>query len=360
MEVIARNKTCILFFLIFAFVGLLRVCYCFQLPVNTGDVLRHARYGLLVTELGPSVANKPLTAINPDFERVSWAARSFNYPVVTLIFDVVVMFIFPTIFSLKLALTLLEALSAFLVYRHTGEKWLALIYWASPVSIWWTSHEGQFEALQSVFIIGALYLLQKRKNTAWILLFLAIQVKVFAICLVPFFFLSDEDSRPLWKPRNLGLLLAGFAPSIAGAFFYSPLSILRSSLRYNPYHWNIFGKFFLWNPGWLVAADEISTYAAVALLCILMWRTRSRVQYVAPLWFLLLCKVLRNVQFWYMVTLSALLLPLEERRIRFWAFLLVPLLDVSSLIQIVSGPFGFQVGDYYAGMSAFSIIKPFH
>ena len=359
ISVLCRNKVLVLFCTILLCIGVLRIVYCLQLPVNTGDVMRHARYGLLVKELGPSVASYPLTHFNPDFERVCWSEHPYIYPVVTLLFDTLVMLIFPTIFSLKFALTLLEAVSAYLIFRHTGEKWLALIYWASPVSIWWTSHEGQFEALQNLFMIAAIYLLPRRRRISWLCLFLAIQVKITSLLLLPFFILSDKESRPLFKKDNIVLAVISFIPTFIGALFYSPM-FPKTGMRYNPYYWNLFSKsFFGWNPAWLIISDQVSTYGAILLLFWLIYQSANRSQYVAPLAFLALCKIWRSVNFWYMVTIPALLLPIEHRRVRLLAFMLVPLLDVSSLIQILTGPFGFQVGDYYAGMSALSIIEPF-
>ena len=62
---------------------------------------------------------------------------------------------------------------------------------------------------------------------------------------------------------------------------------------------------------------------------------------------------------WYMMVIPTLLLPIREKRVRFFAFLLAPLLEITSLVQIVAGPFGFVVNDYYAGLTALSIILPF-
>ena len=58
-------------------------------------------------------------------------------------------------------------------------------------------------------------------------------------------------------------------------------------------------------------------------------------------------------QFWYFLQLPAFLMPLRERRLRFWLIALTPALDVYSLAQMVAGPFGWTMGDYYQGFDAF-------
>ncbi len=335
----------------------LRFEYCLEAPANTGDLLRHARYGLLVSRHGLAKADVPLAEVDPAFERIAWSDRPFNYPVLTLWFDVLVMGIYPTLFSLKLALTLVEALATAAVFLYSRDKWLALIYWSSPVSIWWVSHEGQFEALQSLMIVLALLALRRSRALGWFALAFAIQVKLFAVFMIPYFLLTARRPRQLM--RELPWLALGFAPTVAASFFYSPVrnALFSNAMRYNAYYWDILHpSIFNWNPPWMIAANQITTWAAIGALTFLIVRGRYRSECLAALGFLVAMKLATNVQVWYLAVLPAMVLPIESTRLRRAMFLLAPLLDVSSTISIVSGPFGYTVGRYYRHILPLSIL----
>jgi len=349
----------ILLVLIIISVGILRVYYCAQLPVNTGDVLRHMYYGLLVNEKGLGIAAFPLREINAEYAEVAWSRLPYNYPIVTLLFFRLVAKILPTVFFAKLALTLLEAVNSVMIFRYSKEKWLALIYWASPVSIWWVSHEGQFEPLQNFFVLIALCLLSRRRFSGSLLfLAIAIQVKLSAIFLLPLFVYSI---RKQIKLKNYVTSIAvGFVPTMYSVLFFPVLAnVLRysSPLRYNPYYWNLrWTEIFLWTPKWLLACSQISSYLLLAILVTVAFRNKNPIQFLAPAVFLVTIKVLRQVQFWYVALLQPLLLPIRHRRLSFLLFLLTPLLDLYSAAQIIAGPFGYVV-DYFSNMTAFTIIR---
>jgi hypothetical protein len=337
----------------------LRFEYCLEQPANTGDVLRHARYGLLVAHGGLAQADVPLQDINPGFERIAWSERPFNYPVLTLGFDALVMAISPTLFSLKLALTLVEALAAIAIFLYSRDRWLALSYWCSPISIWWVSHEGQFESLQSLTIVLALLALRRNRALGWLALALAIQVKLFAVFMIPYFLLTARSPRQL--ARELPWFACGFLPTAVASFFYSPLRNMfySSALRYNAYYWNFLdASIFNWNPPWLIAANQLASWGAIIALLALVVRGRHRNTCLAAFGFLLAMKVAGNVQVWYLAVLPAMLLAVEDPRLRRLMFLLTPLLDVSSLISIVSGPFGYTVGRYYRRILPLSPLDP--
>lgn len=60
-------------------------------------------------------------------------------------------------------------------------------------------------------------------------------------------------------------------------------------------------------------------------------------------------------QFWCFLQLPAFLLPLRERRLRFWLIALTPVLDVYSLVQMIVGPFGWTMSEYYV---PFDVYRP--
>ncbi|MCP4599782.1 MAG: hypothetical protein GY847_04450 [Proteobacteria bacterium] len=356
-SLLRKHKAVVLTMIAAPAVACIRVYYCLELPANTGDVLRHAVYGLLVNQYGWHMADLPLAEIGEDLTYICWSNKPFNYPALTLAFDSLVTWVSPTIFSMKLALTLLEALSAVLIYMHTKEKLLALIYWASPISIWWVSHEGQFEPLQNLFIIIAIYLLPRRRGPAWICLALAIQVKLFAVFLLPLFLFSEKNLGALTK--HVGLFAIGFIPTVAASFFYSPISNLvhSASLFYNPYYWNLFNsRVFGWIPPWLMAFNQISSYGVLILLVTLLFRVKKKTSYMGPIGFIAFVKLLTNAQSWYMATTTAFFLSIENTRLRFWLFFFAPMLDIRALLQIIFIPFGHLVGDYFDHITPLTVL----
>lgn len=350
-----------LFVVVAVSVTLFRIYACTQLPVNTGDVLRHLHYGLLVAQRGLSTASLPLVQISPLYSNVVWNHIPYNYPVVTLLFFTLVARILPTVFFAKLALTCLEAASSLLILRYSRDKWLALLYWISPISVWWVSHEGQFESLQSFLVILALLLLSKRRfSSSLLLLALAVQVKLSAVLLLPFFVLSIR--RQIGPLRYAASLTLGLAPS---AFvFLSHPALFRamsysSSLRFNPYYWNFTDlTIFMWMNyhKWLIVCNQIASYTVLALLLYIAINQKRVLELLAPVAFLALVKTLRNVQFWYLELFPSFVLPLRNLRMRRLLFFLTPLLDVYSMSLCLVSSLGFH-GSFFINVTPFTVLR---
>jgi len=329
-------------------VAALRLWQCAQLPGETGDVVRNLLYGVAALELGPAAAGTPLAELSRGWAAASWAQLPYNYPPVALAFFSAVSALWPTVFFAKLVLTALEAANAWLVARACGSRVLGLLYWASPASIFWVSREGQFEPLQSFFTLVALALLARAPLASGLAFGLAVFTKMTAAALLPWF------AWRLWRAgrRALALGALGFAlgclPALAAELAYGGISnVFRFSapLVYNPYYWNPLGGLYSWNPGWLVACDQLASYALVAALAALAWRSRDPLAFLAPLLFALFCKLHTNVQFWYWLFLPALLVPIPEARARFALIAATPLLDVHGALSLLwgpSGPMGFR------------------
>jgi hypothetical protein len=252
---------------------------------------------------------------------------------------------------------MLEGISAILIYGTTGERWLALLYWASPLSIWWTSREGQFEALQNVLVFLALYLLKRRPAIAFLALGLAIQVKLSAVLLLPVVVLALPRSAPRQTLACLGAFAASLSPTAIACLYYPALAQIQYSapLLYNPYYWNFLDRpMFLWNPAWMIWFNQIGSYGILTLLLVWFLRGKHRVAYLAPIAFLVVCKWHRNVQFWYMQLFPSFALPIPEPRLRLALFLTVPLLDIYSLAMVWCGPLYLGVGGYYGQLTPFT------
>ena len=329
-----------------------------QLPINTGDILRHIYHGIYVNQQGLSTAGYSLAELNPSNSWIAWSTVQYNYPVITLLFFSCIVKISPTLFFTKLVLTLIEAINSWLIYRLTRQHILALIYWMSPISIWWASHEGQFEPLQNFFVICALLLLSRKKYGAFFLLALGIQVKVTAILLLPFFIVSCQYCQIKNWARAAVFFTLGFFPSFFAMYYYQAIQQVFPKtwiLAYNPYYWNIFNpSIFRWNRRWLVICNQVASYGMLLLLSVLIIRWKKIKYLLAPALFIILCKLSTVAQFWYFMVFMPFLLPVRNKRVRIWLFALTPLLDVSSLVQILSGPIGHTVGNYYQGIDCFT------
>ena len=331
-------------------VGAFRIYYCTLLPVNTGDITRHLYTGLVVLKHGFASAGQPLVSTFPGAAGVAWAGMPYNYPIFTLTFFTVLAAVMPTIFFAKLSLTAVEAANSFFVARITGSRWIGLLYWAMPASIWWVSHEGQFEPLQAFFTFAAITVFALSPVWSGMLLAFAIQTKVTALFLIPLF---------LWRSWHKGSLqqwLAGLVLGVLPTFLAQTkfkavkmgFFTGRHVLNYNPYYWNPWNKvFWAWHPTWLIVWVQLATFGAIVALLIAAYHTRKPIDFLAPFTFLAACKASAQAQFWYLLLLPTFLVPVRHRRIRAIALVAIIALEPVSAVQIVSGPFGYTVGDYY-------------
>ena len=340
----------ILFCLIACAVGVLRIYYCAQLPVNTGDITRHLYTGLVVLKHGLRSAGEPLISSFPEAGAVAWSQLPYNYPIVTLTYFTALAAMMPTIFFAKASLTVVEGINAFLVTRITGSRWLGLLYWGMPASIWWVSHEGQFEPLQAFFTFAAMSAFVLSPFWSGVLLSLAIQTKVTALFLIPLF-LWRSWHRATLKPWMLGLVLGTIPTWLAQTRFKAVkmgFFMGRGALDYNPYYWNPFNKlYWAWHPDWLIVWAQVATYAAIVAILFAVYWTRKPIDFLAPFTFLSACKVAGSAQFWYLILLPTFLVPLRHRRIRAIALVAIIALEPVSAVEMISGPFGYTVGDYY-------------
>jgi hypothetical protein len=323
-----------------------RLIQCARPPVNTGDVFRHLFYGLLVGKAGPGAAAVPLVRVDRMLAWVPWSELPYNYPMVALGFFTAIASIWPSVLGVKLALTAIEAANAFMVARLTASRWLGVLYWAYPCSIWWASREAQFEPLQSLFGFAGLLLLRRTPAGACALLGLAVQTKITALLLLPLFVVQSfrQGGR-----RALLASVLGFVGSLTitgvGLFYYPAISQLvrySAPLRYNPFFWNPFATaMFSWNPPWLVVVNQVTSLGLIVLLLVLALRSRREwLAYLAPLAYVVGLKLHYNVQFWYWMAMPLFVVPIQDLRARRLLLVALLLSDVYAAGQLVYGPFG--------------------
>jgi hypothetical protein len=336
------------FVLIAAAIGIIRLYECARLPSETGDVVRNLLHGLAVDAYGFAGAVEPLVRLSDRWSDVSWARLPYNYPPVALAFFALVAGISPTVFFAKLALTIIEGINALLVRRVSGSTALALVYWGSPLSLWWVSKEGQFEPLQAVFMLLALLVAASMPFLGGFFIGLGVSTKATAAALAPQ--ALGETSRI--GRRALALMLCGLAvgllPLALAQFAYGGIYNIAhysSPLVYNPYFWNPLAPMFATHPFWQNAANEIASYGFLIALVALALRDRRVLAYLAPVAFIVFCKVHTNVQPWYWVLMPAFLMTVPDPRARLALVALCPLLDLNSVYELVhgeTGPVGFH------------------
>lgn len=342
-----------------AAVSALRLYECALYPAETGDLLRNLLYGVAVRDYGLAAAGLPLADISPAWAGVSWSNLPYNYPPAALAFFVGIASISPSMFAAKLALTALEAGNAWLIHRLCGSRWLGLVYWASPASIWWTSREGQFEAMQTTFTLLSLLALTRFPLLCGVGLALAIATKMTAAALLPWV------AYEVWKSGSRALALAalglvlGSLPALGVELHHGGVSnVFRfsSPLIYNPYYWDFTANMFSWNPIWLIVANQIASYGMLCALIALAVRSRDPLAFLAPIALVVFCKLHTNVQFWYFVYLPALLVPIPEPKSRFVLIAVCPLLDLRSTLQLLVRPLSRRA--YRSARSVFDLYRP--
>ena len=330
---------------------------CTLTPADTDDVMRHLFYALYVARDGLAAAGKPLIQLEPRLGFVSWSHAAYNYPIVAIAFFVVAAKCSATSFNSKLLLTLIEAFNALLIKQLTGDTRLAWLYWVSPLSIWRVSREANFEPLQTLFIVSALLALTSRPWLSGCLLACAIQTKLTAAFLLPWFFvtLAHRGQRDL--AAAMLAMAAGFAVSVYAQLQYPMFeSVVWSvrSLRFNPYYWNVLDRsLFTWTPPLVSLLNALASYSFLGV-CLTGLIRRKSAHYLGAAAFMLWCKTGSLIQPWYMLTAPALALTIPDGRIRLWLFVIALNLDPLSPAQLILGPRGMTIGDAFAQVTAFT------
>jgi hypothetical protein len=293
-----------------------------------------------------------------------WVDIPYSYPVVSLFFFTLLAGIWPTVFLAKLLLTAMEGVNAWLVWQTSGRCWIGLVYWLSPISVWWVSSEAQYEPLQNLFALLAIYLFLRRRP-AWALamLALAIQSKLTAGALLPWMLAEQwtRDRRAL--TRVLVAFAAGFLPTLIASVFYpawrQPFGF-TDTMHYNPYGWVVLDSHTVGpNPHWVIYINAAASFAAFFVVAYGMAESKTPWRYAPAAIFILFAKTSPKFLNWYWLVWPTMLAPIPDRKVRRWLWILYPLLDIGALMRIFGHAVvtdDFLPADFYKPHSVFARI----
>lgn len=343
LKFIQRNPSLLL---IFGGIALLRLAYCFMLPPYTTDLLRNLGYGKAFWLWGFQLYDLTPYDLSPWPVQFLWPNHHYPYPASTLLFFAGVASVSSAVWWGKLALTGLEAINSWLVYKTSGDRWLALLYWANPISIWFVSREGQFEPYVAFWTLLAIYGLRHDRAWAYGAWGLAVQAKLFPILLAPLFL-----ARMAWRaPGTLSQQVAwGLASGLPSWLAMGWSDYLWRFLQpgylpaYNPLTWTLTDtSLYPFFPFWLVLAHWIAGVVYLAFGLIAIRKTGRWLEFAAPLALVVLVKANVIGQFWYFILLPAFCLPIQDQGWRRLFFALSALMGIRSLYSIFIGLIGYQ------------------
>jgi Gpi18-like mannosyltransferase len=331
------GKSMALFALFFLITFLVRVIYCAQAPEDTSDLYRHLGFTSHFFE-NPKGFYWLLPSQFPDeFWSQFWTEIGYIYPPLALLFFAFFGTMGIGFFWVKLVLTMFDLGSAVLIARASS-WWAGLLVFSAPVTVWYTSHEGQYESMLT-FLVVLTVLLARNGRWFWagVAFMLALQTKQLAILIAPYL-LYEIFLRRRLHPQKVVL---GFLSGFLGAFLpFVPFYYWRHDLwllplqnqdnLLNPFYWP-----FFWRREAIDHFEEVShlrivwneVVTTLPLLILLFFISRGpflrRLPQALPsIAFWIMIKSLSWVMNWYMILIPGLTFALWRHR-RTMAVLLV-------------------------------------
>jgi Gpi18-like mannosyltransferase len=336
--------------------------FCFETPLVTADVFRKLGYSSHFFEDPIGLYRTYTFEFEPEPWTNVWNKLPWIYLPGTTVFFAMFAELGLGIFWVKVFLTLCDFASSFVLYK-LKQPLLAVLVLVLPQSVFYTSHEGQYESLLVLLLLLTLFSI---RNKQWFLsglvYFLAIQLKQGAIFFLPF--VAYEILWGLDFDRIKRFFFGGFVAIIPFIpiyihhpflFFYPWM--LRGGQKISSVYWDMFDvSRHNWIPTELLALNQIASYLSVAVFLVLVvLETRSKglrgtAQTLPGLVFWCALKSLSVMQFWYFILVTPFLALIENRKHFVWLLVFLLLLSGSRSIRLLSSePFGFQIGAYVRG-----------
>ncbi len=301
-------------------VTLFRFVTCIFPATIAPDIERQLYTGILVRDVGWLAVANPLFDYYPHLGEMSFSKESYNYPVVALLFFYTCSLVHASVFFAKVVLTLLEALNAIIIYKITKERSLATLYWLSPLSIAWVSHEGQFEPLQNTFILLAILSLRAGSQLAPLWITIAIQTKILSIFLLPYGLYKRKYGTLKLFLDDCFLVILGLIPSI---LLYSIIPIYLGPLfEFNPHHWDTSTEMFqrIAYPKSLVINTRLMDYITLFVVVFAIFRKEPLINLLPIIFFMIFVKIGPAIQPWYFIILPTFFCLIQDKKTRMYFF----------------------------------------
>jgi hypothetical protein len=335
----------VLFFFALAY----RIYACFQVPLDTTDVLRNLGYASHAMDNSFAIYNTKGIDFRPEiWTFLPWENLTFQYPPVTLIFFYIFSILGLGIFWVKLTLTLIELTCAYLFYKRIS-KVAAILFFCAPVSLWFTSHEGQFEPLLTIFIIlNVIAVKDKHWRIAGFLFAISIQVKQFGILIAPWMLYemwrgqSSDSFIYILRKVTQGVVV-GFVPFLA-YYLQKPDLLLIPFLTMsgiagasNSFSWN-----FLDSRGLLpIYLPPLFNFAPLIILLLVVISERRKVRtivsFVPLASFFIVMKSLKVLRPWYFIVSPGFLFCFSQRKKLICLLLIIHLMRTPDITRKILG-----------------------
>ena len=314
-----------------------RVYYCTQPPIDTSDLYRHLGFTSHFFQNPRAFYWLMPSEFPNEFWSQFWTEIGYIYPPLALLFFAPLGYLGIGLFWVKLILTFFDLGSAILIARATS-WWAGLLVFSAPVTVWYTSHEGQYESIVTFLLVVSICSARAgRWKTTGAAFMLALQAKQFAVLLAPYLayeVLFRMHVMPKRVARNVIFgFFAAFIPFIPFYIWRHDLWLLplqNQDNLLNPFYWPLFwikgvlGHFedvshlrMIWNEvvstapliilGFFLSGGPFLRRLPQAMPCILFW---------------VMLKSLAWVMNWYLILVPALTFALWRHR-RWMILLLV-------------------------------------
>jgi len=323
------RKSKALFGTAFLITLVIRLYYCGQAPEDTSDLYRHLGFASHFFE-NPRAFYWLIPSQFPnEFWSQFWTEIGYIYPPLALLFFAFFGSLGAGLFWVKLSLTLFDLGSAFLIARATS-WWAGLLVFSAPVTVWYTSHEGQYESMVTFLVVLAVLF---ARNGRWfwtgVAFMLALQTKQLALLIAPYLLYEIFRRRHL-DPRKA---VVGFLIGFLGAFLpFAPFYCWRHDLwllplqnqgnLLNPFYWPL-----LWRKEVMAHFEDVShlrivwneVVTTMPLILLMLFITRGswlrRIPQAFPsITFWVMIKSLAWVMNWYLILIPGLTLALWRHR----------------------------------------------
>jgi len=327
----------VFFMIAFALTMLIRLAYCAEAPEDSSDLYRHLGFTSHFWENPAAFYWLMPWQFPHEFWSQFWTEVGYIYPPLALLFFAIFGGLGFGLFWVKLALTLFDLGSSILIARATS-WWAGLLVFSAPVTVWYTSHEGQYESMVTFFVVLAVI---SARNGRWVWtgasFMLALQTKQLSLLIAPYLLYEIFLRRHLQPSRAIFGFLGGFF----GAFLpFIPFYLWRHDLwllplqnqenLFNPFYWP-----FFWRKGVLNHFEDVSrlrliwnevvTTAPLIILGLFLARgsfLRRVPQALPSIAFWVMIKSMSWVMNWYVILIPGLTLALWRHR-RWIAALLI-------------------------------------